>query len=270
MILDHAEWFLFAWVFGNQAGVPVPVVPALLGAGALAKSGRLSMALIVAIAAGAALAADLTWYGLGRWRGARILKTFGRLAPNAGILIRRVEHFFAAQTRAFLLGARFLPELNAIGAGLAGATGVGVTRFVCYGTVSALAWAGAWIGLGFLLSHTVTVTAAYLGIRLIVPFLAIFALYLPFMRLRRHRVIRMLPSQSRESHAYVSAQKSAYLMRHSRLLAEMKTAWHPGQQAPRPNGQAQAWGAVRIGVEPMVCNGPALGRRTTTEVGDKT
>jgi membrane protein DedA with SNARE-associated domain len=47
VILEHAEWFLFAWVFGNQAGVPVPVVPALLGAGALAGNGHLSMAVMV-------------------------------------------------------------------------------------------------------------------------------------------------------------------------------------------------------------------------------
>ncbi len=86
MMVDHAEWFLFAWVFGNQAGVPLPVVPALLGAGVLAGSGYLSMAAIIGIAVGAALAADLTWYGLGRWRGARVLKMLGRFAPNAGIL----------------------------------------------------------------------------------------------------------------------------------------------------------------------------------------
>jgi len=36
VILEHAEWLLFAWVLGNQGGLPVPVVPALLGAGALA------------------------------------------------------------------------------------------------------------------------------------------------------------------------------------------------------------------------------------------
>jgi len=50
MILQHAALFLFAWIFGNQVGVPVPVVPALLGAGALAGSGDLSMAVIIAIA----------------------------------------------------------------------------------------------------------------------------------------------------------------------------------------------------------------------------
>jgi len=191
VILDHAGWFLFAWVFGNQAGVPLPVVPALLGVGALAGSGHLSMAVIIGIAVGASLAADLTWYGLGRWRGARVLKMLGRFAPNAGTLVSRARPVFVAHVGAFQLAARFLPELNAIAAGLAGATKVSITRFVCYGAVSALTWAGGWVGLGYVLSHAVTETAAWLGIRLIVFFLAAFALYLPFHRVRRHRLLRV-------------------------------------------------------------------------------
>jgi membrane protein DedA with SNARE-associated domain len=112
VILEHATWFLFAWVFCNQAGVPVPVVPALLGAGALAGSGHLSVAVMTGIAVGAALAADLGWYGLGRWRGARVLKMLGRFAPNAGILVNRARPLFVAHSGAFQLAARFLPELN--------------------------------------------------------------------------------------------------------------------------------------------------------------
>src|SRR6266851_9258337 len=112
MILEHAGLFLFAWIFGNQVGVPVPVVPALLGAGALAGSGDLSMAVIIAIAVGASLGADLTWYGLGRWRGARLLRMLARLSPSAGILIHRARHVFVTHVGAFQLGARFLPELN--------------------------------------------------------------------------------------------------------------------------------------------------------------
>jgi len=189
-MMDHAEWFLFAWIFGNQAGVPLPVVPALLGAGVLVGSGYLSMASIISIAVGASLAADLTWYGLGRWRGARVLKMLGRVAPNAGTLVNRARPVFFAHAGAFQLAARFLPELNAIAAGLAGVTRVSTTRFVCYGAVSALIWAGGWTGLGYLFSQAVTEAAARLGIRLIVFFLAPFALYLLFHRVRRHRLIR--------------------------------------------------------------------------------
>jgi membrane protein DedA with SNARE-associated domain len=39
--LEHATWFLFAWVFCNQVGIPVPVIPALVGVGALAGNGHL-------------------------------------------------------------------------------------------------------------------------------------------------------------------------------------------------------------------------------------
>ncbi len=196
MILEHAEWLLFAWVFGNQVGVPVPVVPALLGAGALAGSGHLSLAVIIAITVGASLGADLTWYGLGRWRGTRVLKMLGRISPSARTLVRRARRVFAAHVGAFQLGARFLPELNAVAAALAGVTKLSIIRYVCYGAVSALMWAGAWIGLGYLLSDAVTETAARLGVRLIVLFLAPFLLYLLFQRARRHRVIRLF-GQSR-------------------------------------------------------------------------
>src|SRR5712691_8789571 len=114
VMLEHAEWLLFAWVLGNQAGVPVPVVPALLGAGALAGNGHLSVVVVVGIAVGASLAADLTWYGLGRWRGTGVLKALGRLAPSAGVLVRRAQRVFAAHAGTFQFGARFLPEMNAI------------------------------------------------------------------------------------------------------------------------------------------------------------
>jgi hypothetical protein len=54
-----------------------------------------------------------------------------------------------------------------------------------------MAWAGTWIGLGYFLSHAVTETVTRLGIRVIVFFLAAFAFYLPFQRVRHHRVIRL-------------------------------------------------------------------------------
>jgi membrane protein DedA with SNARE-associated domain len=191
VILEHAEWLLFAWVLGNQGGLPVPVVPALLGAGALAGNGHLSLGVIIVLAVGASLGADLTWYGLGLWRGARALRMLARLSPSAGILVHRARHLFGAHGGAFQLGARFLPEMNAISAGLAGATKSSIVRFAFYGLASALMWAGGWIGLGYFLSNAVTEAAARLNVRLIVFFLAPFALYLLFHRARRHRVIRL-------------------------------------------------------------------------------
>jgi membrane protein DedA with SNARE-associated domain len=189
-IIDHAGWVLFVWVFANQGGVPVPAVPALVGAGALAANGHLNLAAAIALAVGASLAADLTWYGLGRWRGAQVLGTLDRVSPSAGTLTRSARHVFVSHAEAFQMAARFLPEVNAIAGGFAGATKLSVIRFVGFGVVSALTWAGGWIGLGYLLGDVFTGAAARLSIRLIVVFLAPFALYLFFQRARRHRVIR--------------------------------------------------------------------------------
>jgi len=195
-MLEYATLLLFAWVFCNQAGFPVPVVPALLGVGALAKGGYLSMEAVMAIAVGASLAADLTWYGLGRWRGERGLTILGRIAPHTGVLVRRARGVFAAHVERFQFGARFLPELNALAGGLAGVTKTSFTRFVGYGAASALAWAGVWVGLGYLLSHALTEMAALLGIREIVFFVAAFAFYLPFQRARRHRLLQAFRADS--------------------------------------------------------------------------
>ena len=192
VITEYAGWILFAWILANQGGVPVPVVPALLGAGALAGSGRLSIAVILAVAVGATLSADLGWYSLGRWRGARALEMLGNVSPRAAKYVRYVEHVFLGHPRTFQLVARFVPELNPIVAGLAGVTRLSLARFVAYGAMSALAWAGAWVALGYLLNRAWTEVSAHLQIPLLGLGVAALLLYLPVRLARRHRLLRTL------------------------------------------------------------------------------
>lgn len=58
VIAAYAHWaeaVLFVWVLANQSGVPIPVVPALLGAGALAGSGGLSVVVTLAVSVAATI-----------------------------------------------------------------------------------------------------------------------------------------------------------------------------------------------------------------------
>ena len=63
-----------ALVVAEQIGVPLPAVPALLGVGALAAHGRISIPLVRGAISAVALAMDFGWYELGRRRGAGMLE----------------------------------------------------------------------------------------------------------------------------------------------------------------------------------------------------
>lgn len=145
---DNAGWVLFLWVLGNQAGVPVPVVPPLLAAGALART-DLEFMSILAVTVGAALCADLTWYAVGRWRGAQTLARLRRHFRWASAHVDRLASLSPAHQVALLLSARFLPEINPITAGVAGATRTPFARYLLCAAATALVWAVTWMGLGY-------------------------------------------------------------------------------------------------------------------------
>src|SRR5690349_10545471 len=65
-LISHGGLFLFLIVLADQGGLPVPAVPWLLAAGALAASGRLSLVGAICWAALGSLGADLIWFRLGQ------------------------------------------------------------------------------------------------------------------------------------------------------------------------------------------------------------
>src|SRR5437762_10254837 len=146
---------LFAWVFADQAGIPIPVVPLLLGAGALAGGQRLSLSFAIALAVAASLVADLAWYAVGRRHGLRALGVLCRITLEPDSCLRRAQNLFLRHRLRALLIAKFLPGVNPLAAGLAGAVGVGVVRFVAYDLGGAVAWAGTWTGLGYVMSDAI-------------------------------------------------------------------------------------------------------------------
>ena len=73
-LIQHGYVLLFVWVLAEQIGLPLPAIPLLLAAGALAGTGRMDLTLALSLAVIAALVGDLVWYYLGRYRGGRVLK----------------------------------------------------------------------------------------------------------------------------------------------------------------------------------------------------
>jgi membrane protein DedA with SNARE-associated domain/rhodanese-related sulfurtransferase len=195
LLVEHGVVVLFAWAFFVQAGMPAPAVPMLVGAGALSGSGRMDLALAVGAAMAATLGADILWYSLGRAHGTRVLGALLRFSLDPDHLIRRAKERFTAHRARYLILAKFLPGVNPLAAGLAGAVPVRPANFLLYAALGALLWAGAWITLGYLSANIIALLATWaapFGRLLAIVVVAALVVYLAIKYVRRRRFLRHL------------------------------------------------------------------------------
>ena len=97
-LVRHGYVVLLGWVFVEQIGIPIPSVPLLLAAGALAGTGRMNIFLALSIAMFAAVCADCLWYQLGRIKGIRILQLLCKISLEPDSCVRKTaKAFFPAK-----------------------------------------------------------------------------------------------------------------------------------------------------------------------------
>ncbi len=156
---------LFGTMVVEQFVPPLAGEPILLGAGALAGTGRWSLWLAAALALAGTIAGDLAWYEVGRRGGNRVLRQLCRVAIEPDTCVRRGADTFARYGASTLLIAKFVPGLNSIGQPLAGALGMPRARFVLFDAAGAVLWVGLYVGLGYVF-HDQLARAALLARRL--------------------------------------------------------------------------------------------------------
>ncbi len=197
-IVDHGYAVLFAWVLAEQLGLPIPAIPMLLAAGAVAGTGQLSLGVCVALALVASLLADFSWYEIGRRRGGKILGLLCRISLEPESCVRRTENAFQKHGARSLLVAKFVPGLNTAAPPMAGMTGMGRLRFVAFDALGAMFWAGGAAVLGYAFSGELERLALYLG-RLgdvaIVLLVLLFAAYVVRKQQARRQFQRQLMSE---------------------------------------------------------------------------
>ncbi len=141
----------------DQIGLPVPALPTLILSGAIvAGSGSGSAAAeLFAGASVACLLPDMGWYLAGRRYGSRVMKLLCRISLNPDSCVSQTQLRFERWGPGALLIAKFVPGLAIIAPPLAGATGMGWTRFVLLSSASALLWVGLGLGAGMLLQSQI-------------------------------------------------------------------------------------------------------------------
>jgi membrane protein DedA with SNARE-associated domain len=194
-LIEHGYTLLFAWVLAEQLGLPIPSLPLLLAAGALAGAGKLSFPIAVGLAVLASLIADLLWYELGRLRGGRILGLLCRISLEPESCVRRTEDAFQNHASRSLLLAKFVPGLNTAAPPMAGMTGMRLPRFVVLDALGALLYTGGAVLVGYLFSEKLEDLAFYLsrlGNAAVVLIVLLFAAYILRKYLARRRFQREL------------------------------------------------------------------------------
>jgi membrane protein DedA with SNARE-associated domain len=132
---------LFALIAIETMGVPVPGETALFTAGILAAGGHLSIEVVIAIAAAAAILGDNVGFMIGRKLGRRVLLADGPLQHHRRRVIEIGEPFFERHgPKAVFLG-RWVAGLRITSAWLAGVNRMAWPTFLFWNALGGIAWA---------------------------------------------------------------------------------------------------------------------------------
>jgi membrane protein DedA with SNARE-associated domain len=169
----------------ESAGVPVPGETSLMAAAVLASQGHLSLSLVIALAAGAAIVGDNLGYVIGRRGGGWLLTRPGRWQRSRTRRLERGEAFFKRHgAKAVFLG-RWVPWLRVTAAWLAGANRMRLPRFLFWNALGGMTWATSVGVAAYFLGNAAAAVLGAAGLALLALFLVGGLLVLFVRRLRR-------------------------------------------------------------------------------------
>ena len=171
---------LFGFVGAESAGALVPGETALIVAGALAGQGRLSLPLVIAVAAVAAIVGDNVGYVIGRKGIRRLVDRPGRRSR----LVERADVLVARYGAGAVFVGRWVPGLRVVVAWAAGTGRMPWSRFLLWNALGAIAWASSVGTLAYVLGRSASSSPATIGLVGLVVVLAVLVAGVRHLRAR--------------------------------------------------------------------------------------
>lgn len=187
--------FIFVNVLCEQLGLPLPAVPTLVVAGAMAANGQLPAGAVFGLAVCGCLIGDSTWYVAGRLFGGRVMKLLCRISLTPDTCVSDTQASFERWGAKLIIVAKFIPGLSLVAPPLAGATRMSAMRFMAYSTLSGMLWVGAALLGGVLLRAQIEQLlphVAALGGAAIAVVLVLLMCYIAYKWWQRWRFYRVL------------------------------------------------------------------------------
>jgi membrane-associated protein len=134
---------VFALIAIETMGIPVPGETALIAAALLAHDGQLSIVVLVAVAAAAAIIGDNVGFAIGRHGGRRLFLHPGPFHEHRERIIEQGEPFFEKHgPKAVFLG-RWVAGLRIASAWLAGMNKMSWPTFLFWNALGGIVWAAS-------------------------------------------------------------------------------------------------------------------------------
>jgi membrane protein DedA with SNARE-associated domain len=149
ILIEHGYWILLAWVLLDQLAMPVPALPMILAAGALAGEGHLNLGICIAIVMFACIPANLFWYWLGIRQGNKVLTLICMISLEPDTCVSSTTSLFQRYGTASLLVSKFVPGLQTVAPPLAGLLGVRFWRFMTVNAIGSMLYALVFLLPGY-------------------------------------------------------------------------------------------------------------------------
>jgi membrane protein DedA with SNARE-associated domain len=154
---------VFAGVFLENTGLPVPGETVLLAGAAMAQFGRLSLPWVIVTAVAAAMLGDNLGFLIGRCCGRGLAETYGSRIGLTRARLAQFDRFFTQYGGRTVFIARFITGLRVFGAVLAGASGLRWPVFLVYNASGAVVWCIAVATAGYTLAYSWDTLERWIG-----------------------------------------------------------------------------------------------------------
>ncbi len=155
---------LVALILAESAGVPVPGETSLITGAILAASHKLSIELVIILAAASAIVGDNIGYLIGRKGGRYLLERPGPFRRQRAQVLRTGEPFFEKHGPKAVFFGRWILGLRTWAAWLAGATDMPWRKFVFWNALGGIGWAITIGLLGYFLGQSVKAAISSFGL----------------------------------------------------------------------------------------------------------
>ena len=146
----------------QQLGLPIPAVPTMMVAGALAAVGRINGVATFALCVFASLAADVLWFWAGRRFGYPVLRFLCKVSLSPDTCVRETEGIFERWGFFSVILSKFVPGFSTVAPPIAGALKMPAGAFVVASIASAALWVGAAMGVGLVFSRQIDVALSWM------------------------------------------------------------------------------------------------------------